>query len=280
MKQPDFLLGSLQSAVEAGANTFMFYTGAPQSTARIPTDRLNITAFHKQLQVLNLEISNVFIHAPYIINLANLNLQKTKFAISFLCDESCRANEIGVQYVIFHPGNALNQQRNLSLKHVSDNLNQIFARTKQTVFCIETMAGKGSEVGINFDEIKFIIDHIHSNYKNRIGICFDTCHLNDAGYDLTCFDDWWAMFDQMIGSQFLKVIHLNDSQNMVGSHKDRHDNIGYGKIGFASLNKICHHRLLRNIPKILETPFYGDASPYKVEVDMLKKGVFVDWRTK
>lgn len=175
-----------------------------------------------------------------------------------------------------HPGSSLKQNRELSIKHVSSCLNTVFDRTKNVVICVETMSGKGTEVGITFQEIRSIIDNINQIHKQRVGVCIDTCHLNDAGYSISELESLISEFDQVIGLNFLKVIHLNDSKNPFNSRKDRHENIGYGSIGFDALCAVCYHPLLQKIPKILETPYFADKAPYQHEIMMLKRKKFFD----
>ncbi len=267
MKAPNYLLGSINQALEYGANCFMIYTGPNQSTIRTDISKMKIDEFKKIANNNNINLMNVIVHAPYILNLANGDPTKWSFSINFLIQELERTNKIGAKYFVLHPGNAVNIDRHTGLENIIKALNQIFERDKSNVVvCIETMSGKGTELGKDFQEIAFIINGIKN--KKRIGVCLDTCHINDAGYDETNFDYVLDEFDKIIGLNYLKVLHINDSMNSISSHKDRHENIGYGHLGFELLNKIVHHPQLKEIPKILETPWYNGAPLYKEEIEM------------
>lgn len=275
----DQLIGSVKQALDYGANTFMFYTGAPQNTNRVKIDDA-LTYEAKQLMIKNnINIDNVIIHAPYIINLANDN-SNYDFSIAFLKEEISRAALLGINKIVLHPGSHVGLGIDLGISNIIYALNKVLDNTYDVIICLETMAGKGSECGFCFEDIKKIIEGVSN--KNKIGVCLDTCHINDAGYDLTNFEKVLNEFDQVIGLNYLKCIHINDSKNKIGSHKDRHENIGLGTIGFDNLIKIIYHKKLENIPKILETPFVSndDSSkdrlyaPYKFEIDMIKKKTF------
>ncbi len=266
------LLGSTKQAVEYGANTFMFYTGAPQNTVRKPlSEDLNSKA--KTLMNDNgIDINNVICHAPYIINLAN-NKDQTKwdFSISFLKQELTRCKTLGIKYIVVHPGNSLDIPKDIALKNIADALNLIITPDSPMIL-LETMAGKGSECGKTILELKTILNNVKSS---NIGVCLDTCHLNDAGYDMSDFDSFIKEFDNIIGIQKIHCIHVNDSKNPLGSHKDRHENIGFGTIGFKTLSNIVNYDLFKNIPKILETPYLDRLyPPYKFEIAMLKSNTF------
>ena len=272
------LLGSLEEALSYGANTFMFYTGAPQNTMRNAiNDELTYEAY-KLMKEHNIALENVVIHAPYIVNLGNL--EKFDFSVSFLRSEIERANQLGIKNVVLHPGASVSYSREESIGSIIKGLNQILDNDFDVTICIETMAGKGTEIGINISEIKQLIDGV--KYKNKIGICLDTCHLSDSGIDLTNFDEYLHEFDQKIGLKYIKVIHINDSKNDIGSHKDRHENIGFGKIGFDTLIKIIYDEHFKNIPKILETPYVSKEDndkekvypPYKYEIAMIRSKQF------
>lgn len=184
-----------------------------------------------------------------------------------------RCNAFHCKYLVLHPGAYLDFGLEKGLNQVIKGLNEIFDIDKSGVIvCLETMSGKGSEIGCKFSELSYIIKNIDK--KERIGICFDTCHVNDAGYDLSNYNQVFDEFDKAIGLNYLKVIHLNDSKNIVNSHKDRHENIGFGTIGFDILNKIANDDRFKEIPKILETPWIYGESPYKKEIEMLKNKRF------
>ena len=266
-KKDTQLLGSIKEAVSYGSTTFMFYTGAPQNANRLPIDD-NLTKAAKELMLKNnIDINNVIVHAPYIINLASDN----DFAVTFLKEELKRVEQLGMSKLVIHPGSSVKLAKEEGIRNIINNLNKV--GKSNVLILLETMAGKGTELGKTFEEIKQIIDAV--DYP--LGVCLDTCHINDAGYDLNNFDDILNLFDKIIGLNYLKCIHINDSKNLINTHKDRHENIGYGTIGFDNLMKIIHHEKLKNVPKILETPYVtkDDNSkekiypPYKFEIEMI-----------
>lgn len=272
------LLGSVEEALSYGSNTFMFYTGAPQNTKRNPINKEYTDEAYKLMKENNIDLNNVVIHAPYIVNLGNLD--NFDFSVSFLRGEIARASELGIKNVVLHPGANVSYDRTDSIESIIRGLNQILDNKYDVTICLETMAGKGSEIGINIDELKRIIDGV--KYKNKIGVCLDTCHLNDSGINLNKFDEYINDFDNKIGISYIKVIHVNDSKNEIGSHKDRHENIGFGTIGFNTLLKIIYDDRFKNIPKILETPYVTENDeakerlypPYKYEIAMIRNKVF------
>lgn len=271
------LLGSVKEAISYNSNAYMIYTGAPQNTRRTNIDK-NIIEEAKQLMINNnIDINNVIIHAPYIVNLANPN--NFDFSISFLKQELNRCSELGINKMVLHPGSAVNIDRKEAINNIIEGLNIILDNNNKVSILLETMAGKGNEVGKTFEELKEIIDNI--KYKDKIGVCLDTCHINDAGYDISNFDKVLYDFDRLIGLDKLKCLHINDSKNIKGAHKDRHDNIGFGTLGFNNLINIIYNDRLTNIPKILETPYIVDNNndkksypPYKFEIDMIKNKKF------
>lgn len=265
------LLGSVKQAIEYGANAFMFYTGAPQNTVRKSLDEDLINKAHILMKENGIDNKNVICHAPYIVNLANnKDKEKWQFSINFLKQELSRCKTLGVQYIVVHPGSAVGILRNEALKNISDALNLIIEEDSPMIL-LETMAGKGTECGCTLEEIRIILDGVHSN---NIGICLDTCHMNDAGYDIAEFDSLLASVEQIIGLSNVHCIHLNDSKNEQGTHKDRHENIGLGTIGFQALYQVLSHEKLKDVPKILETPYIDRAfPPYKFEIESLKKGI-------
>ena len=277
---PDMLLGSVKEAIKYNANTFMFYTGAPQNTLRKAISEFKVKEAKELMKEHNIDINNLIVHAPYIINLANPDLEKGEFASRFLKTEILRVEEIGCKYLVLHPGSHVGSGASEGLNLIVNRLNNILNElTTNVVILIETMAGKGSEVGINIDEVKFIIDNV--NKKEKIGVCLDTCHLNDSGVDLTHFDEYLDEFNSKIGLNYIKCIHINDSKNERGAHKDRHENIGFGYIGFTTLMKFVYDERFVNIPKILETPYIDDPvvekmsyAPYKQEIEMIKQNEF------
>ena len=269
----DMLLGSVKEALSYQANTFMFYTGAPQNTKRKPVSRMKIQEALALMKENGIDKNNIVVHAPYIINLANTLKKETyELAVSFLREEIQRVEEIGMRRLVLHPGSHVKAGEEAGINSIISGLNDVLTENQNVVVCLETMAGKGSELGISIDQLAFIIDHVF--YKDKLGICLDTCHLNDAGYDLSLFDEILDEIDQKIGLDKVLVIHVNDSKNPRGAHKDRHENIGYGTIGFDILNAIVHNKRLENVPKILETPYIDNKSPYKEEIQMFRTQIF------
>ena len=272
------LVGSVEEALSYGANTFMFYTGAPQNTLRNPIKDEYTMEAYKLMKENNIDLSNVVIHAPYIVNLGNL--EKFDFSVNFLKGELDRASTLGIKNVVLHPGAYVSYSKEESIKSIIDGLNLILDNNLDVTICLETMAGKGTEIGTSISELKEIIDGV--KFKNKIGVCLDTCHLNDSGVDLTKFNEYIEEFDKEIGINYIKVIHINDSKNIIGSHKDRHENIGLGMVGFDTLIKIIYDERFKSIPKILETPYVteNDESkekiypPYKYEIDMIRNKKF------
>ncbi len=272
-KKDSQLLGSLEEALSYGSNTFMFYTGAPQNTSRYPImDGFTIEALNI-MKKEKIDYSKVIVHAPYIINLANdKDPDKFIFAVNFLQEELERCSLLGIKNVVLHPGSHVGLGTENGINNIAKGLNMILGNTDVTVL-LETMAGKGTEVGSKLEELKKIIDLVED--KKHIGVCLDTCHLSDAGYDIVNFDKFLDLFDELIGIDKIKCVHINDSKNEVGSHKDRHENIGYGKIGFDTLINIIYNNRLKNVPKILETPYVDKKyAPYKYEIEMIKNKKF------
>jgi len=274
------MLGSAKEALSYGANTFMFYTGAPQNTLRKSIDQ-NLTIEAKKLMKENgIDINNVICHAPYIINLANNDESKYNFSITFLKGELTRCENLGIKYLVLHPGSSVGLDKKVALDNIVFALNKVITNETKTMILLETMAGKGTEIGRTLEEIKYIIDKVKEN--DKIGVCLDTCHLNDAGYNMQEYDEFLNLFDNIIGLEFIKCIHINDSKNILATHKDRHANIGHGTLGFDTILNIINNPRLKNIPKILETPYIGETDddkeriypPYKFEIAMLKEGIF------
>ena len=271
------LLGSLEEALSYNANTFMFYTGAPQNTKRVEiNDDLTKKAILK-MKENNIDINNIIVHAPYIINLAN-NKEDDKydFSIRFLIEEIKRCESLKIKYLVLHPGSHVGLGVDIGIKNIIFALNKVLENNNSVTILLETMAGKGTEIGSNFLELKKIIDGI--NKKELIGVCMDTCHMNDSGLDLSNFNNILDLFDKEIGLSYLKCIHINDSKNIIASRKDRHENIGYGTIGFSNLINIIYNERIINIPHILETPYLGEYAPYKEEIEMIRKKEFKNFK--
>lgn len=272
------LLKSVKECINYNANTFMFYTGAPQNTRRCAiNDELTYLALELMKQN-NILFDKVVAHAPYIVNLANDNdPEKYDFSIKFVRQEVERLEQLNVKYLVLHPGSSVGIERSKALNNISYALNKILSINTNVIILLETMAGKGTECGINISEIKTIMDGVDK--KDSIGICLDTCHLNDSGIDISKFDLYLDEFDKTIGIDKIKCVHVNDSKNDIGSHKDRHENIGYGTIGFDNLINVVYNDRLSDIPKILETPYVGENKeypPYKFEIEMIRNKKFND----
>jgi len=272
------LLGSVKEALSYNANTFMFYTGAPQNTTRGEiNDYLTLEAY-KLMKENNIDLEKVIVHAPYIVNLANLN--NFDFSVSFLTNEVERCSMLGIKYLVLHPGSAVNTSREEAIKSIAKGLNLILDNDCDVTILLESMAGKGNEVGKTIDELKNIIDLV--SFKDKIGVCLDSCHLNDAGYDIKNFDSILDEIDSKIGIDKIKCIHINDSKNSEGSHKDRHENIGFGTLGFDNILNIIYNPRLEEVPKILESPYVtkDDNSkervypPFKYEIEMIRNKKF------
>ena len=243
------ILGSVKEAISYNANAFMFYTGAPQNTIRKPIDQGKLNEALKLASDNNISFENVICHAPYIVNLANSDEQKWNFSISFLVEELKRCDQLGVKKIVIHPGSSVGITQEEGIKNIIEALKIIISKTQNVIVLIETMAGKGNECGRNIEQIAKIINEVNSN---RIGVCIDTCHINDAGYKVSEFDKYLDEINDAIGLDKVGCIHLNDSKNELGSHKDRHENIGFGTIGFDSLYNVLINKRLENIPKILD----------------------------
>nr|WP_255249848.1 MULTISPECIES: deoxyribonuclease IV [Bacillus] len=277
MSGKDMMLAASKEAASYGANTFMIYTGAPQNTRRKKIEDLNIEAGQKHMKENG--ISNIIVHAPYIINIGNSQKPETyELGVNFLREEIRRTEALGARQIVLHPGAHVGAGSDLGIAQIIKGLNEVLVPEQQVQIALETMAGKGSECGITFEEIAAIMDGVHLNEK--LSVCFDTCHVHDAGYNIVDdFDGVLEQFDSIIGLDRLKVLHINDSKNERGMRKDRHENIGFGKIGFDAINYIIHHEQLMHVPKILETPYVGEDKknkkpPYKFEIEMLKSKTF------
>ena len=268
------LLGSVKEALSYKSNCFMFYTGAPQNTQRGKIDDELTYRAYELMKENGIDLENIICHAPYIVNLANdLDSEKYEFAINFLTNELRRCNQLGIKYLVLHPGSHMKIEKNHAIYNIVKGLNIALSTSSNTVILLETMAGKGTELGTNISELKEIINNVDD--KNRIGVCLDTCHLNDSGIDISYFDEYLNEFDKEIGIDKIKCVHINDSKNPLGSHKDRHENIGYGTIGFDSLIGVIYNKKLANVPKILETPYVNrEYPPYNQEIEMIRSKTF------
>lgn len=279
MSGKEMFLGSAKEAASYGANTFMIYTGAPQNTRRKKIEELNIREGLEFMKGHGLK--DIIVHAPYIINLGNtIKAEVIDLATQFLATEIERTSALEGNCLVLHPGAHVGAGEDEGIARIVKSLNEVLTRNTNVYIALETMAGKGSEIGRSFEELARIYDGVIYNEKLRV--CFDTCHTFDAGYDIVNdFDGVIEHFDHLIGKDQIAVFHINDSKNSFGSHKDRHANIGYGCIGFDPLNYIVHHKEFIDIPKILETPYIPipgndkkSLPPYKEEIKMLREGKF------
>lgn len=274
MNGPDYYLGSVKEAISYKASTFMFYTGAPQNSYRKPLNELKISEGRSLLRENGFDESKIVVHAPYIINAANPNNPDLlDLSIKVLINELQRTEAFHASILVLHPGNHLGAGPEKAIEVLAKTLDKVFANDGTNVkIAIETMAGKGSEIGTSFEQIRDIIDKCH--FKDRLGVCLDTCHVHDAGYDISDVDGLLDEFNRIIGIDRLLVVHVNDSKNIRSAHKDRHENIGYGEIGFDVLCRFVNHPNLINIPKILETPYINEKAPYSDEIRMLRAESF------
>ncbi|MGZ9413466.1 deoxyribonuclease IV [Mycoplasma sp. 5370] len=262
-KKPNYLYGAIEESIKNGANCTMIYLGAPQTTLRTNVSNYKLFEYLKDYKEI-IKPEDIVVHAPYITNPANP--EKADFANKFLIEEIERMNYIGAKYLVLHPGSHTTFSREESLKQLIKSLTFILNNTKNVEIILETMSGKGSEVGINFEELLFVLNEVNNP---RTGICIDTCHIWDAGYNLENYDEFINELKQKNILKHLKVIHLNDSKNPLNSHKDRHANIGEGFIPKEILKKIVHDPLFDNIPIILETPWKEEGPIYDKEIAFL-----------
>ena len=277
MSGKDMLLGSAKEAFSYGANVMMVYTGAPQNTRRKPIEELN-AEIGKKFMAEN-GIKEVVVHAPYIINLANTTKEGyIDCAIDFLKEELRRAEAVGSTQVVLHPGSHVGAGVDVGLNQIIYGLNQVITKDQTVQIALETMAGKGTELARTFEELARIIDGV--TYNEHLSVTFDTCHVHDAGYDIkNDLSGVLTQFDKTVGLDRIKVLHINDSKNPVGAHKDRHENFGFGEIGFDALMNVIQVPEFKNLPKILETPWIKvedkvQIAPYKKEIEMIRSGKF------
>lgn len=277
MAGKEMFLASAKEAASYGANVFMLYTGAPQNTRRKDISELNIEAGWEYARQHGIE--EIVVHAPYIINLANTVKPETyELAVEFLEKEIIRTAAMRSRIMVLHPGSHVNAGVEAGIAQVINGLNTVLNQNDDDVYiALETMAGKGSEVGRTFEELKAIYDGVDK--KDRLRVCFDTCHVNDAGYDIVNhYDEVFEEFDKVIGLDQIAVFHINDSMNPLGAHKDRHTNIDKGSIGYETLHRLVHDERFIDVPKILETPWLAEEGsdkktkpPYKEEIEWLLK---------
>ena len=277
MSGKEMLLGSAKEAFSYGANVMMVYTGAPQNTRRKPIEELN-AEIGKKFMAEN-GIKEVVVHAPYIINLANTTKEGyIDFAIDFLKEELRRAEAVGATQVVLHPGSHVGAGVYVGLNQIIYGLNQVITKDQTVQIALETMAGKGTELARSFEELARIIDGV--TYNEHLSVTLDTCHVHDAGYDIkNDLSGVLTQFDKTVGLDRIKVLHINDSKNPVGAHKDRHENFGFGEIGVDALMNVIQVPEFKNLPKILETPWIKvedkvQIAPYKKEIEMIRSGKF------
>lgn len=275
MAGKDMFLASVKEAESYGANVLMLYTGAPQNTRRKEIKDLNIEKGWEYAAQAG--INEIVVHAPYIINLANTVKPETfTLVVEFLEKEIIRTAAMRSKVLVLHPGSCLDAGVDAGIAQIVNGLNQVLDQNEDDVFiALETMAGKGSEVGRSFEELARIYEGVHK--KERLRVCFDTCHVNDAGYDLVHdYEGVFQHFDEVLGLDQIAVFHINDSMNPCGAHKDRHANIGKGYLGEEVLKKLVHDPRFEEIPKILETPWLCEEGsdkktipPYREEIRQL-----------
>lgn len=275
LKGDDMYAGSVMEALSYEANAFMVYTGAPQNTIRKALETMKIDEAKKLMKEHNLNLNHVIVHAPYIMNLANPDPIKRAFGVEFLTKEIERTYRMGAKQIVLHPGNAVGSTREQAIIWIAEGVNQVISNTKEmdVKIALETMAGKGNEMGRTFEELRDIINLIDD--KSRVSVCFDTCHTHDSGYDIKeNFKGVIEEFDRVVGNEYISVFHINDSKNEQGSRKDRHENLGFGYIGFEALMEVIYHPAFVHIPKILESPYIDNNPPYKEEIQMIRNKSF------
>lgn len=276
MSGKDMLLNSVKEALSYGANTFMVYTGAPQNTRRKDISDLNIPAARALMEENNMY--NFIVHAPYIINLANTVKPETyTLAVEFLAKEMERTAAMGAEVLVLHPGAHVGAGVEAGTAKIIEGLNEVLAADTPVYIALETMAGKGSEIGRTFEELQAIYEGCH--HPEKLRVCFDTCHTNDAGYDIVNhYPEVMEEFDRILGLEQIAVFHINDSKNERGAAKDRHENFGKGTIGQEALMQVIRDPRFEKIPKILETPYYKDKEdkkksypPYREEIQQIRE---------
>lgn len=273
MSAPDYLVGAVKEALSYHANAFMIYTGPPQNTRRKAVSEMKVEEAHALMKEHGIDTDAMIIHAPYIINLANCAKKETfELAVEFLTKEIERVKQMGAHILVLHPGSHVQAGEEAGLEKIVAGLDLAMTQIEDVQIAIETMSGKGSELGYQFEQIRYLIDHVAR--PENIKVCMDTCHIHDAGYDIADFDAVLDAFDRIIGLDRLICMHINDSKNVQGAKKDRHANLGFGEIGFDSLCRIVHHPRVKDVVKILETPYVEEHAPYRHEIAMLKAKCF------
>lgn len=277
MSAPDYFLGAVNEAISYDANALMIYTGAPQNTVRKPVEDLRIDEGLAAMAQANIPREHLIVHAPYIINLANTVKEDTfTLAVDFLKKEIDRSWAMKARTIVLHPGAHVGAGEEAGINRIVEGLDLANQSNPGIPIALETMAGKGTEIGLKFEDIAAIRSRVKR--PELIEVCLDTCHVHDAGYDVMAFSELLDDFDRIIGLEHLAVLHINDSKNVRGARKDRHENLGYGEIGFDLFLQVVNEPRLASIPKILETPYVDGVPPYKKEISMLRQGAFEDWK--
>ena len=277
------LLGVVEESLSYNSNIFMFYTGSNQSTLRFPINKELTSRAHELMIENNIDKTKCIVHAPFIINLANnTNEEKYNFYINFLKQELNRCIELDIRNMVLHPGSYTSLDRETGIKNIANGLNIALKNIDGVNLLLEYMSGKGTEVGSSLEDLSKILNLLDKDVYDKVFICLDTCHINDSGVDIGKFDEFLDELDKLIGIDKIKCIHINDSYNPIGSHKDRHANLGYGTIGFDKLIDVIYNPRLDNIPKILETPWINrneknTYAPYKYEIEMIRERKFIDY---
>ena len=253
-------------AIEIGANTFQYFTRNPRGGVAKEISKEDIDSFLK-LSIQN-NFSKIIAHAPYTLNLCSAKESIRNFSKNILTDDISRVESVPNSLYNLHPGSHTGQGAEVGISQIAKALNEVIKPNQTTTVLLETMAGKGSEIGGTFEELKQIIDRV--DLPDKIGVCFDTCHIFDAGYDIVNnLEGILEQFDKIIGIEMIKAVHLNDSKNICGSKKDRHEKIGLGNIGIDAISSIVNHPYLKNLPFILETP-HEDLQGYAEEIKLIK----------
>ncbi|WP_073226158.1 deoxyribonuclease IV [Fibrobacter sp. UWEL] len=265
LSSTDGFLAMGKTALSIGADTFQFFTRNPRGGAAKPFDKNDAAKLSELMEANN--FAPILAHAPYTLNACAADPGLRQFAEDVMADDIFRMDHFAEAMYNFHPGSHVKQGPEVGIEFISSMLNRLLKPTQKTTVLLETMAGKGSEVGRNFEEIRAILDRVE--LKDKMGVCMDTCHVFDGGYDIVDhLDDVLEQFDKVIGLNKLKAIHLNDSKNPMGSHKDRHEVIGGGFIGLDALVRVVNHKSLRDLPFFLETP--NELPGYAAEIKLMR----------
>lgn len=269
------LLNAAEEAAGYGSSSFMIYTGAPQNTRRKPIEEQYIEEGKSFMAKDGITVEDIIVHAPYIINLGSYKSNTFELAVDFLQQEIHRTSYIGVKNIVLHPGAYTEKDAEYGVNRIAEGLNEVLKGTAGSGvnIALETMAGKGTEIGRSFEELAAIMDKVEDN--TRLTVCLDTCHVHDAGYDIVNDTDAvFQEFDRIVGLDRIAVIHLNDSKNPRGASKDRHTPLGSGYIGYDAIKRITQNEALKHLPFILETPWIGkvdgkERPMYEAEIALL-----------